>query len=156
MALDPVSQWYLAAATVDGENGRIAFKSSPTLATMARTTSAKDASLHILSFVLTGKTCDEQDVQTFWRTISGYAIAQQRTSLVMVINPYPTDQSLRPKGVLRTYHVPGFYVPRASSDKEWFVEFFIVNMPHTDELIIGTHMGRNTSELREWMGDVDG
>ena len=150
--MDPVAQWYIATANVDGQNGRIAFQDSPNLTSMAQTKSAKEAVLHMLSFVLLEQTCSLSEVRSFWRTICRYAVEQQRTTLVMVINPYPTSEALYPDDDLRINHLPGFFVPRVGSSRKWFVEFFIINMPETEQLMTHTFIGRESSELRAWMG----
>ena len=150
--MDPADEWYVATANIDGQNGRIAFQGSQNLASMVMTKSASEASLHILSFVLTDEYCTQPEARSFWRTIVRYAQEQQRTSMVMVINPYETIKTFRPDHNLPIVTVPGFYLPRVGSPKKWFVEFFLVDMKGTDQVLMQTCIGRESSEFRDWLG----
>ena len=150
--MDPADEWYVATANIDGQNGRIAFQSSTNLTSMVKTKSAGEASLHILSFVLTEEYCTQAEARSFWETVARYAREQQRTSLVMVINPFETSRNLCPDQELPIVRVPGFNLPRVGSQKKWFVEFFLVNMPGTDQVLMQTFVGRDSSEFREWLG----
>ena len=151
--MDPAEEWYIASANLDGQNGRIAFQGSQSLTTMVATRSAREASLHILSFVLSDEYCTQAQARTCWQTVARYAREQNRASMVMVINPFETKWTFHPSPDLRIVMVPGFFVPRVGKrDVTWYVQFFLINMQETDQVRMQTWIGREDHEFRNWLG----
>jgi len=153
VALDPADEWYVASANIDGQNGRIAFKSSPNLARMVQTKSAKEASLHVLSFVLSDEYCTPRDADTFWRGVCNSACDCRRESMVMVINPFETRPYFHPDPTLKIVTLPGFLVPRVGKKgTSWYVQFFLVNMKESDQTLMQAWIGTEAQEFRNWLG----
>ena len=151
--MDPAEEWYIASANLDGQNGRIAFQGSQNLITMVSTKSAQEATLHILSFVLSDEYCTPIQARTFWQTAERHAREQRRASMAMVINPFVTKTIFHPSTSLRIVMLPGFFVPRVGRrDVSWYVQFFLVNMSESDQVLMQAWLGREDHEFRNWLG----
>ena len=151
--MDPADEWYIASANIDGQNGRIAFKSSPNLIMMVQTKSAKEASLHVLSFVLSEEYCTPREADIFWREIYGHAYDRRRESMVMVINLFETKSTFHPSPSLKIVTLPGFWVPRVGKKgTSWYVQFFLVNMKESDQTLMQAWIGTEVQEFRNWLG----